>query len=734
MKTRHFLAFLSISFFYSFSAIAQNTATKADSLLKILSTQQKDTAKVITYNLLAAELWRNKTEDALKYADTALVLAEKLHYQRGLAHAHNYTGLCMRMLKGSTEALPHFQKALAIAELIKDKQLLARSNNNMGIVYLDQALYGKSLDYFMKGLAYNEQLNDTKSQASQLNNIGLIYKEMKDFKGALTTFQKALVINIKANNNVLLAGNYNNIGLVYRELSELDTALVYFQKAYLLNTNLGNHSASINLGNISEIYIQQKKIVEGKKHVFMAIKMNKISNNNNNLQSNYVNLADIYVEEKRYDSAENYMQQAAILNKSLNSRDVALGIFAGFANLYQKSENYKKSTLYLKQYVDLKDSIFNNETTEQIAKMQTIYETEKKEKENELLRKETILANTQLQRQFFMGIAGAGALLSVIVFALIMVRNNRQKQQTNKVLTKQTYDLQDANEQIMVQNEELHQQQEEITAQRDFIEQANVALSQQYSQIHKSVEAAKLIQDAILPYESRVSRFLPNYLVLYRPKDVVSGDFFWIEHINNRIFMAVVDCTGHGVPGAFMSMIANTLLDHIVKVQHIFSPDKILQALNEETQGALKQKDTENNNGMDAAFVCIDKTPENFILSFAGAKRPLYYVSAQTKQLEVIKGDKISIGGKHSFDKIFSKKIVKLPYNSTFYLFSDGYADQCNEQRISFGSVKLQELITKIAPLPIAEQKTILETALNDFRQNAEQRDDILLVGAKIEI
>ncbi len=201
----------------------------------------------------------------------------------------------------------------------------------------------------------------------------------------------------------------------------------------------------------------------------------------------------------------------------------------------------------------------------------------------------------------------------------------------------------------------------------------------------------------------------------------------------NLNFMAVVDCTGHGIPGAFMSMIANTLLNHIVKVQHIFSPDKILEALNKETQGALKQKDTENNNGMDAAFICIEKSPENFILSFAGAKHPLYYVSAQTKQLEVIKGDKISIGGKHSFDKIFSKKNIELSYNSTFYLFSDGYADQCNEERISFVSLKLQQLITEIASLPMTEQKTILETALDDFKQNAEQRDDILLVSVKVE-
>jgi serine phosphatase RsbU (regulator of sigma subunit) len=293
--------------------------------------------------------------------------------------------------------------------------------------------------------------------------------------------------------------------------------------------------------------------------------------------------------------------------------------------------------------------------------------------------------------------------------------------------------ISEQNDQITVQNEELYQQHEEIITQRDFIAQTNDELAHQYSQVRQSVEAAKLIQDAILPQEHRINKFLPNYFVLYRPKDVVSGDFFWIEQIEGKIFIAVVDCTGHGVPGAFMSMIANTLLENIIKVQKIFSPNEILQVLNDEIHSAFRQKEADNNHGMDAGIVCITKAAEHFTLSFAGAKRPLYYHSPQTQQMEIAKGNKFSIGGRHSFDKLFTKQIIELPYNSTFYLFTDGYPDQCNNERIAFGSLKLRCLLTEISSLPLLSQKTTLETKLDNFRQNADQRDDILLVGVKIE-
>ena len=341
-------------------------------------------------------------------------------------------------------------------------------------------------------------------------------------------------------------------------------------------------------------------------------------------------------------------------------------------------------------------------------------------------------------------------LASIGIFGIVKLNTRRlvkQKQHLEELVKQRTVEIEkqkdeiqgknvelyQQKEEILTQNEELHQQQEEITAQRDFIAHTNKELAHQYSQIHKSVEAAKLIQEAILPFEDRVRTFLPHYFVFYRPKDVVSGDFYWIEQVQEKIFIAVVDCTGHGVPGAFMSMIGNTLLDHIVKVQHVFSPEKVLKALNEEVHSSLKQKDTDNNNGMDVAFVCIEKREDDFLLSFAGAKRPLYYISSATNELSICKGSKVSIGGRHSFNKEFTKNEIELPYNSTFYLFSDGYADQCNTQRDSYGSLRLGQLLTEVAMLPIELQETTLAKVFDDYKRSADQRDDILVVGVKIE-
>jgi GAF domain-containing protein len=447
--------------------------------------------------------------------------------------------------------------------------------------------------------------------------------------------------------------------------------------------------------------------------------------------------------EKKYDIAEKYMQEAYNLNKSLNNRLLTPMIYKEFAKLYQLSGKYEKSADYWEKYNLLKDSIFSQDAAEQTAKMQTLYDTEKKEKENELLRKEQVIANTQIQRQFFMGLAGAGALLSVIAFALILLRNNREKQKINKLLTKQADDLQEANQQITVQNEELHQQQEEIVAQRDYLEVANQEINEQKTQIdaayqniktlseigrkitsildintiistvyenvnqlmaaegfgiglyyaktneiifegfvekgeilpthwHKldekvlatlcfneqkeivinnlaveyqnyfeeplviiegeipksviylpltlenkpvgvitvqsfeenaysefhitmlqslasyiaialdnagayqvidaknsqitgSIRYAQTIQQAILPSKEQLAMYFPENFVLYQPKDVVSGDFYWLSVIQNKetqavekIFFGVMDCTGHGVPGAFMSLIGNT--------------------------------------------------------------------------------------------------------------------------------------------------------------------------------
>ncbi len=341
-------------------------------------------------------------------------------------------------------------------------------------------------------------------------------------------------------------------------------------------------------------------------------------------------------------------------------------------------------------------------------------------------------------------------------------------------------ELQDANvnlekkvqkrtEEISTQNEELIQNQEEILTQRSYIEEKNRELAHindelqskekvlttslnnlQESQeklevqhqllktrdrrIQNSIRVGLSIQQAILPYPQRMQELLGDYFVIYRPKDIVSGDFYWVNQKDGKRIIAAVDCTGHGVPGAFMSMIANALLDKIIFVQGITEPSKILETLHSEVQFSLKQN--ENNNtlhGMDVALVVIEGVDsETRKIQFAGAKRPLLYIPSDSDEVSELKGTRRSIGGVHFRDLIFDSQTVHLPIGSLLYLGSDGFVDQNDDQRKRFGDRQLKELISFLSPLPMSQQKEKLDEALNQHMLGTSQRDDVLMIGFQL--
>lgn len=320
------------------------------------------------------------------------------------------------------------------------------------------------------------------------------------------------------------------------------------------------------------------------------------------------------------------------------------------------------------------------------------------------------------------------------------------------------------NQEILAQNEELYQQQKEIGSQREFIENRNQELDEinkklianseilkrsfyklkdsekkikvqnelllkREKQIASSLNAALTIQSAILPYEAKLDQLLKNYFLIYRPKDVVSGDFFWLNKIEGKTILAVVDCTGHGVPGAFMSLIGNTLLDKIVRVWRIVDPAEILHRLHQEIKIVLRQEETQNNYGMDLSVLCLEESDsETFKLIFAGAKSVAYLLRPGEMLLK-IKGDRRSIGGAQNESIHFENQPFRLSKGDFICVGSDGFVDQNNACRKSFGEKHLMALLKEIATLDTAHQKQCLENALDEHMVNTSQRDDILLLG-----
>lgn len=263
------------------------------------------------------------------------------------------------------------------------------------------------------------------------------------------------------------------------------------------------------------------------------------------------------------------------------------------------------------------------------------------------------------------------------------------------------------------------------------VAQRTEELAQKNRDIVDSINYARTIQEAILPERQYIFDHLQDAFILYLPKDIVSGDFYWFAKKDNKKIIAAVDCTGHGVPGAFMSMIGNNLLNQIVIENGITDPGKILEALNKGVQRALKQgsETQDTNDGMDVALCVIDSDTDE--LHFAGAYRPLYYVS--TKELDKTSGDKYPIGGAHvALDRPFFTKTKKLKKGDSFYIFSDGYPDQFGGPKgKKFMGKRFTQLILDICELPMQEQRAKFEEALSDWASDYEQVDDILVIGVR---
>ncbi len=312
-------------------------------------------------------------------------------------------------------------------------------------------------------------------------------------------------------------------------------------------------------------------------------------------------------------------------------------------------------------------------------------------------------------------------------------------QEKNSLVQKALEELAEANEivhkayvELAETNQDLQQSQEEIVAQRDLLENKNKLLEAYTTKIIQNINSAQIIQEAILPAPSVLSEMFPDFFVLNKPKDIVSGDFYWVHQSAQTRILIAADCTGHGVSGAFMTMIGNTLLDRIVRLQENFSPCSVLDHLHEQINHLLNQRESKTNAGMDIGICVTEEINGAFFVHYAGAKRPLYYLENGESNLKKIEGIRRSVGGLVNEEKVFFNQTVKLSRGSLMYLATDGYADQNDKKRVRFSEKKFSETLESVAACPLKEQKEKLDLILKDFMTGTEQRDDILIVGVRI--
>lgn len=262
-----------------------------------------------------------------------------------------------------------------------------------------------------------------------------------------------------------------------------------------------------------------------------------------------------------------------------------------------------------------------------------------------------------------------------------------------------------------------------------YSERQQLLLKQKNLEILDSIHYAQRIQKSMLRDPERLNKWGLDLFLIFKPRDIVSGDFFYVTEFQGKIFVAVVDCTGHGVPGAFMSMIGHNLLDDVVTSKGVTDPSQILSCLNDGIRRSLNQEhdSSSRRDGMDACLCVIQ--PGEQKMSFCGAKRPLYFTTSKGETI-VCNGDHYSIGGvQHEQSRTFTTQHIDMEAGQTFFLTTDGYTDQHSDDNKKFGTARLKALIREIHALPLDEKKHRLESALVKHQSQQSQRDDITIIG-----
>ena len=399
--------------------------------------------------------------------------------------------------------------------------------------------------------------------------------------------------------------------------------------------------------------------------------------------------------------------------------------YEGMANASAKLNDYVNAYRYQSLASGLKDSIFTEKSQLQISQLRIQYETETMLKENEILKRDVKLREAKSRILIIILISLFMGLLSISIFLILLSRANSHKKKANEELNRTNNELNNTLEVVNSQKMQIETAHEEITA---------------------SINYARYIQASLLPKADQIEASLNDHFIIYKPKEIVSGDFYWISRTGGKTIIAAADCTGHGVPGAFMSMLGITLLNEIINKDGISEPGIILDRLRKEVIDSLKQKGYrgEQKDGMDITLCSIDH--ENMILQFAGAINPMYLVRESAHLdtgiihkfetpdviLSEIKGDRMPIGLSDEMDN-FASVEVKIEKGDTFYLFSDGFADQFggpSHKKFSYRRLREQLIMTRSEAL--ADQKALLEESLHSWMGNNEQTDDIMMIGFKI--
>jgi len=595
-------------------------------------------------------------------------------------------------------ALDHSNNAITLAEKIQFKKGLATALKSNGNIYFKQSNFPKALEYYLYALKVFEEIGDKQGIGRCYGSIANVYQNQADYPKALDYYLQALTKFEEMGNKQVIGITYNNIGEAYRHQSNYPKALEYYFKGLKVSVDIGDkHGMGNCYNNIGIVYKDKSDFSNAKEYYFKALKLRGEINDRQGMGATYNNLCELSTEMSDFKSAVNFCDSALKINKETNDLNLLRKSHQNASRMYVKTNSYKDAYLNYVQFKQLTDSIFSTANSKKLGDLRTAFEVEKKEAELKLKAEaQQAIADQEKKKQQFVIYLGALMLIFVLVFAGFMF--NRYK------ITKK--------QKIIIEK------------QKELVEE---------SQKHTidSIKYAKRIQQALLTPEKYMSNYIRDFFIIYKPKDIVSGDFYSAIYIRNKFYLATADCTGHGVPGGFMSMLGISFLNEIIIEKGVESPDKILNQLRVEIVNALNPEGSneESSDGMDISLLCLDLV--NNTLEFAAANNAVYII--RDKEIIKLKPDKMPVGKHIGEIKPFISQHIKLQANDLIYTFTDGYADQFGGPKGKKYNYKQFEDALQLNSLrTLKEQKELLLKNIEDWKGNLEQVDDVTVIGIKI--
>ncbi len=631
----------------------------------------KSPKEQVTYlNKIANNNLKKSPATAFELAKISYSIADKNNDKNSALNSSLLAGKAARLAGSLNESIDYLNKAIVILTNANHKPGLATAYNELGLSYTKNNRSNDAISAFNKSASYFEETNDLKNACMVYNNLGALYGKTNQLKQAIDAFKKENDLSVKIGDKKEMASSMNMLGAAYAKYGNTTEAMNCFNKAKEMATSINNQDL-----------------------------LASIQTNIDNLKNNVTNKE---MSKTTYEQEQQQQQQemvSSLQNENLTVKQEYMKSFEEIDKLSVENRAKEFRLRALQSEVDKQK--LENQVKEQNLKL---LEAENKQKKAELDRKNESIAY-QKKVLMIIGIALGLVVVLLIFIVQLYVRNKR----TLKIV---------------------REQKTQIENQRDEIEIINKELSTQNTIIRESIDYAKHIQFALLPSVSLIQQSIPNFFIFFKPRDVVSGDFYWYYSDAATTILATVDCTGHGVPGAFMSMIANSLLNNIVKENKVFDPAKILEYLNKNVLETLAQSGDDFDNGMDITVCAKPKNSNQLIVSMAGHECTI----VQNNEIKELDGKDFSIGGVFARpDMQYQNHFIQLVSGMTLYFYSDGFADQIGgKEDKKFGQTAFSELLKKTTAQEVSQRAAYLENAFNEWKADKKQIDDILVMGFTI--